>query len=155
MDAEIINPFLIAAAKVIETMASIKVTPQKPRLKEGNQTWGIVSGVIGLVGTTMSGNLIVSFDEPSILAIVSAMLMEKYERISPEVVDAVGEITNMISGNAKALLNEKGHCFEMATPIMLVGKGIEITQLSKEPVICLPFTTPDGEFVAETCIRKK
>ena len=155
MDAEIINPFLAATINVIETMAAMKVTPQKPVLKQGNKSWGVVSGIIGIAGKDIHGNLVLSFDEPSILEIVDGMLGEKHETVTPDVIDAVGEITNMISGNAKAMLSEKGYAFEMATPMMMVGQGVEITQLSKEPVISLPFKTPGGSFVAEICMHRK
>ena len=154
MKAEYINPFLNAAIKVLGTMAATKVTPGKPHIKEGNKTWGIVSGIIGLAGQQITGNMVISFDKPSILGIVSRMLMETYADITPDVIDAVGEITNMISGGAKAALSEQGFQFEMATPIMMVGEGLEITQLTKEPVISLDFITQEGKFVIEACLME-
>lgn len=153
MQVEFINPFLVSTVKVIETMASTKVTAGKPAIKQGNKSWGDVSGIIGLASDQLSGNLILSFDRPSILGIVSGMLGEEMKEITPDVVDAVGEITNMISGGAKAMLSEQGQKFEMASPIMLVGKNIEITQLSKGPVITIPFKTDKGEFVAEATLH--
>ena len=154
MNVEFINPFLESTAKVIETMAFTKVTPGKPGVKQGNKTWGVVSGIIGLAGEKATGNLILSFDEPSILGIVSSMLGEEFSSISPDVVDAVGEITNMVSGSAKAMLNEKGFVFDMATPLMIVGQDMELSQLSKEPVIAVPFRTEKGKFVVEAMLRK-
>jgi len=153
MNVEFINPFLESTIKVIETMAFTKVTPGKPSIKQGNKSWGCVSGIIGLASEQLTGNLILSFDKPSILGIVGGMLGEELSGITPDVVDAVGEITNMISGGAKATLSEKGHKFDMATPIMLVGKDVEITQLSKGPVITIPFRTDKGEFVVEVTLH--
>ena len=153
MNVEFINPFLESTIKVIETMAFTKVTAGKPTVKQGNKSWGEVSGIIGLASESLSGNLILSFDKASILGIVGGMLGEEITGITPDVVDAVGELTNMISGGAKAMLSQKGHKFEMASPIMLVGKNVEISQLSKGPVVSIPFKTDKGEFVAEATLH--
>jgi chemotaxis protein CheX len=130
-------------------MAQISPEPGKPTLKRDKCTWGVVTGVIGMVGDQILGNMIVSFDEPSILAIVKNMLMEEFKEITPDVVDAVGEITNMISGGAKKELGLLGYSFNMATPLMIKGKNVEISQLSRSPVITIPFKTPVGQFVLE------
>lgn len=148
MKAEYINPFVSATRNVLETMAKIECMPGSPVLKSDNLSWGIISGVIGLASSQLKGNMIISFDLGCILAIVDNMLNETFTEITQEVVDAVGEITNMISGGAKRELSEMGYTFEMAIPVMILGQKIEITQLSG-PCISIPFTTPHGNFVVE------
>lgn len=155
MDARFINPFLKAATNVIETMAFTQVTAGKPHLKPDKHSFGAITGLIGVAGDKIAGNLIVSFDEASILAIVNKMIGEQFTSISQDVVDAVGEITNMICGGAKNELAEQGFTVGMATPVMIVGKGIELNQLSKAPVITIPFTTPEGAFVVEANLAPK
>ena len=75
--------------------------------------------------------------------------MEKFTAVTPDVIDAVGEITNMVSGGAKNSLAEAGYNFQMATPIMITGQGVEIIQFSKAPVLQVPFSTAEGKFVIE------
>ena len=149
MNVELVNPFIHATLEVLGTMAQTQPKPEKPQIKGDNKTWGDVTGVIGMAGEELSGNLVISFDQPSILGIVSRMLMEQFSSLSPEVVDAVGEITNMISGGAKRGLSEKGFKFSMATPIMLTGKNVEIKQYSNAAILQVPFVTPEGRFVIE------
>lgn len=150
MKVEFINPFLNAAKNVLETMAQTKVHPGKPHLKEGNASYGEVTGIIGMTSDDISGSMIVSFSEPCILKIVANMLMEDPRpKIDEEVVDAVGEITNMICGGAKAELAKVSHKFDLATPTMVVGKGVEISYYSKDPTVVIPFDTEDGPFVVE------
>ena len=149
MKAEHINPFLNAAINVIATMAQIEVKAGKPDLKRGNVTMGVVNGVIGLASKEHLGNMIVSFDEGCILGIVSKMLGEHFTVIGKDVLDAVGEITNMISGGAKRELNELGYLFEMALPVIITGKQVAIHQLLDGPTISIPFTTPFGTFQVE------
>ena len=128
MKAEFINPFLHATKNVLETMAQTMVTAQKPQLKEGKTSYGEVTGIIGMTSVEVTGSMIVSFSEKCILKIVANMLMEEPKaKIDDEVVDAVGELTNMICGGAKAQLAKIDHKFDLATPTMVVGKGVEIS----------------------------
>jgi chemotaxis protein CheX len=149
MRAELINPFVNVTLEILRTMAQTEAKVGTPSLKKGNTSWGEVTGLIGMAGDTISGNMLISFDRPCILSIVSKMLMEPFEELGPDVVDAVGEITNMICGGVKRQLSEQGMSFSMASPIMLSGKDIEIAQLSKAPVLQIPFTTEAGGFVVE------
>lgn len=150
MKAELINPFLKSAKNVIETMAQTKVKAGTPHVKEGRAAYGEVTGVIGMSSDTISGSMIVSFTDKAILKIVANMLMEEPRAmIDDEVVDAVGEITNMICGGAKAELAKINHKFDLATPTMVVGKGVEISYYSSAPTVVIPFETADGTFVVE------
>lgn len=149
MNVDFINPFIISTVNVLKTMAATEPTAGTPAIKVGTKTWGDVSGIIGMAGDEISGNMIISFQTECILPIVSNMLMEKFESLGQEVVDAVGEITNMVSGGAKKILSEKGYTFSMATPMMILGKNVELIQLAKSPTISIPFTTNCGGFVIE------
>ncbi len=150
MKAEYINPFLNAAKNVIQTMSRIEVKGGKPQLKTGHTTFGKVSGIIGMASANIAGNMIISFQEKCILNIVGSMLMEPVKAsIDADVVDAVGELTNMICGGAKAELSKLGHSFDLATPTMIVGENIEITNYSDAPTIVIPLSTAHGDFVIE------
>jgi len=154
--AEFINPFLNATKNVIETMAQTPVKAQKPQLKNGNITFGEVTGIIGMASENVSGTMVVSFSETCILKIVGNMLMEEPKpKIDDEIIDAVGELTNMICGGAKAELAKLNHKFDLATPTMIVGKGVEISHYSDQPTIAIPFNTEAGDFVIEANLSEK
>ena len=155
MKAEYVNPFLNATKNVIETMASTSVTAGKPEIKHGNKTWGVVTGVIGLTCDQLKGNMVVSFDAASILGIVSRMLGEEFKEVNKDVIDAVGELTNMITGGAKKEFAEKGYKFEMAIPVMVSGQNVEIVQFGKGPVIVITFKTEQVAFVIEASLGEK
>jgi chemotaxis protein CheX len=156
MKAEYINPFLNATKNVLETMAQTPVTPMKPQLKVDAVTYGEVTGIIGMVSKTVAGCMIISFEQAAILKIVSNMLMEEPKpSIDDEVVDAVGELTNMICGGAKAQLSKLNLKFDLATPTMVVGKGVEISYYSDSATIVIPFKTDDGNFVIEANLGDK
>jgi chemotaxis protein CheX len=149
MQAEFINPFINSAMNVVSTMCAFNPIPGAPSLKEGGKTWGDVTGIIGLAGASVMGNMMVSFNEKGVLYIVSKMLMEEYREINQDVFDAVGEITNIITGGAKKEFSEMGISIEMALPMVVSGKGVEINQLAASPIISIPFSFPEGAFVVE------
>ncbi len=156
MKAEFINPFLVSTKNVLETMCQTKVTANSPLLKEGNCSYGEITGIIGMASKTIQGCMILSFSKSCILQIVANMLFEEPQTaINDDIVDAVGELTNMICGGAKATLSKLNHKFDLATPTMVVGKGIEISYYTDFPTIVIPFSTEHGDFVIEANLGYK
>ncbi len=149
-DQKFLRSFINATQSVLKTMSQTDPVAGQVAERAGGPTFGSVTGVIGMTADHISGNLLISFDEKSILAIVSRMLMDQFTAINQDVVDAVGEITNIICGAAKRELADQGIVFDMATPMVISGKHIELKQLSKNPITSIPFSTPEGKFVIET-----
>ena len=153
MDVKLINPFINATTNVLETMAFVKVTPGKPYLKTDNVAKGDVTGVIGLTGVA-NGTISVTFCEDCILNIVSNMFGEEMKTLDNEIADAVGELTNMISGQARKELEEVGRVFKAAIPSVITGKNHGITHYTKGPKIAIPFSTENGNFTIEVCFER-
>ncbi len=153
MKAEYINPFLKATLNVLKTMAFTEATPGKPYLKKEPTATGDISGIVGLTGE-VEGSLSITFTEPCICHIVSNMFGEPVEGINPDVVDAVGEITNMISGDARRELEEKGVVLKGSLPSVITGKGHTINHITSGPVIAIPFETQAGSFTVEVSMRE-
>ena len=153
MDAKLINPFINATLHVLETMAFIKVKPGKPYLKKNNVAKGDVTGVIGLTGVA-NGTISVTFQESCILTIVSNMLGEQMKHLNGDIADAVGELTNMVSGQARKELEELGRVFKAAIPSVIMGKAHSIAHYTNGPRIAIPFYTDDGEFTIEVCFER-
>lgn len=80
-----------------------------------------------MVGPQSKGSMSITFDEQLALQVMQNMLGERPNSINEEVTDMVGEITNMVTGGAKRILSESGFEFNMATPIVVSGKGHTIT----------------------------
>jgi chemotaxis protein CheX len=156
MKAEFINPFLTSTKNVLETMCQTQAKSKQPELKKGNKSYGEVTGLIGMASEKVSGCMVVSFSKSCILNIVGNMFMEPpKEEIDDEILDAVGELTNMICGGAKAQLAKLDHKFDLATPTMIKGKGVEISYFSAAPTIVIPFETENGNFVIEANLGDK
>lgn len=154
MDVKLINPFINATMNVLETMAFTKSEAGEPFIKKDTVAKGDVSGVIGFTGKT-NGTVSVTFDESCILRIVSNMFGEEMKELNDEVSDAVGEITNMISGQARKELEEIGKVFHGAIPSVITGKNHKLESTTKGPKIAIPFKTDDGSFTIVVCLEKK
>jgi chemotaxis protein CheX len=152
MDVKLVNPFIEATLHVLKTISSTEPIPGKPYVKKEQEARGDVTGVVGLTGEA-SGTISVSFPESSIIAIVSRMFGETMESLNGEIKDAVGEITNMISGQARQKLERMGKVIHGAIPSVIVGKNHSISHFTSHPVIAVPFETDDGGFTIEVCIE--
>jgi len=145
---EIAKPFIKATINVLTTMAMMDPKPGKPFVKKNNTASGDVSAIIGITGDR-NGSISVSFSKKCAIALVKAMLGDDVEDIVQDAKDAVGEITNMISGQARAGLAEMGMNFAGSTPSVIMGDNHTITHVSKNPVVAIPFSTQHGDFFVE------
>ena len=151
-DVNFINPFLHAVVHVLQTMAHIEAKNEAPYLNQERKSTGDVTGIIGITGYS-KGTMSITLEKNVILKIVNNMLFEDFTEINDEICDAVGELTNMISGQARAKLSEQGQRFEASTPAVISGKGIDIKHVASAPVLSIPFTTEEGRFVVEVAFE--
>ncbi|PKN72871.1 MAG: chemotaxis protein CheX [Deltaproteobacteria bacterium HGW-Deltaproteobacteria-10] len=153
MNVKFINPFLEGTVSVLKTMAFIEPRAGKPYLKADSVAKGDVSGIIGLTGSA-AGSLALSFSEGAIVKIVSNMLGEEIKSINSDVKDAVGEITNMISGVARKNLEAEGFYVQAAIPTVVAGAGHQISHVMGGPSLIIPFEIDEGTFVVDVCLAE-
>ena len=143
---EFINPFIIAVSKTLETMAGCKVVREPPQIKKEKSALHPVSGIIGLSGSVV-GTVVLTMSEALALKCASAMLMEEYTEFNTDVFDAVGELTNVIAGNAKAQLEE--YKLSLSLPNVIYGKEAELRFPERCQPISIPFQTDFGPMAIE------
>lgn len=151
MNVKFINPFLEGTISVLKTMAFVEPRAGKPYLKMDSLAKGDISGIIGLTGSA-TGSLAVSFSETAIIKIVSNMLGENIKSLDSDIKDAVGEITNMISGVARKNLEADGFYIQAAIPTVVSGKNHSIAHVMGGPSLIIPFEIDDGSFVVDVCL---
>lgn len=153
MKADIINPFLKSVSNVLSTMAMLEVSPGTPSIKSDTISKGDVSGIIGMTTKTVNGSMAITFPDVVAFDIVNRMLGDKVTEIDATVTDLVGELTNMIVGGAKGLLEENGYDIGMATPVVVTGKNHEIVHKAVGKNILMPFKSEAGTFYVEVCFE--
>lgn len=150
MDLTLVNPFIDSTLTVLDTMAFTKAEAGKPYSKKDQRAHGDVTGVIGLTGQA-NATISVSFSEKSILAIVSRMLGEEMTEINSDIKDAVGELVNMIAGQARKELANLGKQLLAAIPSVVTGQNHTIEHISDGLTVAIPFKTNGSGFTVEVC----
>jgi len=152
MKVEYLNPFIFATRKVLSMMAFMESKPRKPSLKAPGdlKALGDISAVIPVSGEC-KGSIGISFTESCILQVAYQMFGEEYDAINDEIVDMVGEIVNMVSGDARKELEKLGFNFQAGIPTMDHGKGHILNHTVTDRIIIIPFQTKNGDFFIETC----
>jgi chemotaxis protein CheX len=154
MNVDVINAFLNSSIHVLKVMASLDATAGKPFLKKDRLATGDVSGIITFSGPLV-GSFALSFSSDCILKVASTMLREEISSINHLARDTAGELTNMISGDARKRLESKGLIIRAGIPSIVSGKDHEIGHVLAGPSIAIPFTTAFGPFVADVNIQQK
>lgn len=155
MDKTYIQPFVDAAVKVLETMAFMT-----PALR-GIGPWdkkvaaGQVVGIIGFSNENenLQGFMSLGFTEACICRVVSNMLGEEFTVICDEIREAVGEIANMISGQARQGLSAKGIKLQAALPSVISGRDLVVDGTEKTPHVMITLDTENGSFEIGLCIN--
>lgn len=152
MDAGLVNPLLAAMVDILGKVASIEADVKKPFLKTDPEGKGVVSGVLTLKGDH-TGTAAISFSAKCILTVVSNMFGEEITEIDDDVKDAVGEITNMISGLATQLYEQDGISLKASLDQVLMGDGHSIPHPPGSPVLGIPINTEPGDITVEMCFK--
>lgn len=153
LDTEFVNPFLTATLHVLKVQAQVEATAGKIYLKKPEDKFvGDISGIIGIVSESFNGSVIISFPAQTFLKVMGGMLGEVYTELNQDIMDGAGEITNMIFGQAKIVLNEKGYGIKTALPSVVTGKDHSLSTSTKGPVVVVPFESSAGNFFVEICL---
>jgi chemotaxis protein CheX len=149
----IITHFVDATTSVLQTMAMTEAKAGTPFVKQDASAKGDITGVIGFSNPKgkSRGTMSLTFTTATALGIVSAMIYEEQTEINDAVTDAVGELTNMISGQARKGLVGMGMIFEGAIPSVITGTGHIIRHVSTSAVLAIPFETQYGPLMVEVC----
>lgn len=145
-----VNPFIKAVDALVATMVHVPTTRRKPRVLERHERIGVeftVGVEIALRGAT-AGTVALALSRPVALALASALAGSPFRSVNDDCRDALGEIANMIVGQAKI---ELGQGITMSTPRVVVAAALAFPE--DTPVILLPFDTAVGPFVLGIACR--
>jgi chemotaxis protein CheX len=133
--AEHVNPFILSNLETFAKMVGVEAKPGKPVLKQDARLDYDISGIIGLSGKVI-GSVALSFPQSTALAVCNKFMSADLKEMNAEILDAVGELVNIVAGNAKKGLAE--FAIEISLPSVIVGPNHRIV----EPKGCLGFVIP-------------
>ena len=151
LSAEHVNPFLMAAKKVIQDVCFVEVQVQKPILKETSfdeDSWVIIIGVTGEI----KGQVLLAMDESNACGIASKMCMMEVITIDDFASSALSELGNMIMGNAATVFSSGGIGIDITPPTLSHGK-VEFKS-SYVKSLCIPMTVGEIEVELFLALRE-
>lgn len=146
MRVEYINPFIASLNLTFRTMLNCETRRGEISLKQSTSPKYEVSGVIGLTGRAV-GTVVLSLSKEVALKAASTMLMMDATEINDDVLDAVGEMTNMVAGAAKSTLEQ--YELSVSLPSVITGCDHNVHFPSNVTPICVPFETDWGGLALE------
>jgi len=141
-----------ATTEVFETMLATTLACGNPYVDDsapGPQD-GVVS-LIGLAGPWVGSGMLACKAETA-RRISGLLLMQDFSAVDEDVLDAVGEVTNMIFGNVKTLIEELIGPMGLSIPTVIFGRNFSTRSLGRGQWTVVPFHLEGGEFDVHLCL---
>lgn len=149
-----LHPFLNSAVIVnlsngvvetLKTMAHVASIFEKAFVEKSWKAQGEISVYLNLESPPCYGQVRFHFSRKVLADICKNMIKEEVALDSPDLVDCLGEISNVCYGFAKAKLNSQGYSLKMELPHASKTEDMPPVE-SKYPHIIIPF-----KVLNETC----
>ena len=152
IDVTFVNAFIVAMENVFTTMMKTEVTVNGSHAKTSVNPSHDVSGIIALSGDVM-GTVVLTFPFGVAEQLASRFVGIPIERTEEDFSDAVGELVNMVSGNAKSQLENKQAT--ISCPTVVIGTGHAVFKQRDLPKIKLACTCDCGDFALELALKSQ
>jgi len=141
-----------ATSDVFATMLALNLEPEQPFADQSpaNPAEGVVS-LIGLAGAWVgTGSL--SCSASLACRIATSMLMAESPAVNGEVLDVFAEVTNMIVGNIKTVLEERLGPLGLSIPTVVYGKNFATRSASQSQWTVVPFRCGQERLTVSICL---
>jgi chemotaxis protein CheX len=150
MDVRMINPFVQSVKRVFETMVHVKMTVGKPYMKGPEGPHADVSGIIGFSGDA-AGCVVVSFTNDVACKAASQFAGTAIDQKHPDFADAIGELANMVAGNAKKEFTDLN--IKISLPSVVIGEQFFVSNSRSTPRIVIPCRCELGDINVEVAME--
>jgi chemotaxis protein CheX len=143
---DIIQAVHSATAEVFSTMLGIEVETAPVHTDQSNPS--VNEGVMAFVGIAgpWVGSGVISCTASFACRVCELFLMTEAVAVSEEVLDAVGELANMIIGNFKTAAEAIVGPLGLSVPTVIYGRNFTSKSLGNNDWLVLPFKCGDDSF---------
>lgn len=152
MDKDVIVRFMLSAAEeTFATMLGLQITPGEPSVEQSETAIHVerVVALIGLAGP-YNGTGMISCSPALACKLASEMLMENLNAIDGEVLDAIGELSNMIFGNVKNMLEQQIGPFGLSIPTIIFGRNFWTRSIGEQWIV-VPIKVNEFDLELQLC----
>jgi len=140
LDEQLSREITQAVCGAMQTTFGVSVTSGQFEVGTGMVSLvGDVSGVIALVQDELEGTMTLCLTFETIRDILPRIIGPTISVTHEMTVDAVGEITNMIFGQIKTELNNRGYGLKLGIPSVVTGRGHFVSQFHRGQFMIIPF----------------
>ena len=152
INAEYVNPFLEAAGVVFKSILGVDLRKGKLVIKESPTPSMDISIMIGITGD-ITGQVIYSMELHTVRKIADALAPGlSDEQLKHEYNDIIGELANMITGNAMNLFASNAKVIDITTPTVIEGKNLNINML-KQVTLGVNLYSPMGQIELNIALK--
>jgi chemotaxis protein CheX len=140
-----VEPFVEVTVNTFKEFVGVEVSPRHPHFLDPDKAfeWDI-SAVIGLSGV-VKGAVIVSMKADLAVKLTDLLTGSEHSALDADVIDAIGEINNIIAGNIKPKV-PNGDRIVISIPTIIKGKEHSIAWPSKQTrILCIPHKAFDND----------
>jgi chemotaxis protein CheX len=155
--AAITQPELAAAIEgatreVFSTMLNLNLVAGSVFVEKERKT--PASGVVSLIGLAGAwvGTGSLSCSTALACKIASHFLMAEYDAVGEDVLDSVAEVTNMIIGNVKTMLENRLGGMGLSTPTVIYGLNFQTRSTRNREWTVVPFDCQGERLCVQVCI---
>lgn len=123
MKQEYVNPFLTPAQMVWQKEFDCPLKIQNAEAVSNQYTTDDVTAISG----KLKGNVLYGFSNDLVKQIIKRMIGEEFSHRDPIALSALGEIANVITGNAATQLAASGYPCDISPPVILEPVGATLT----------------------------
>ena len=150
---DILEPFIAATRAALGEMAGAEPVVRALYHKPMTHAMGDIAAVIRLGSAAGEGSLVLGFPQPTATALARRILVDAAKSVEEDLVrDCVGEIANVVAGQAKALLAERPVRFEFRLPQTVVNAA-EFQPPEGLDCLVVVFGCDQGEFALQLFVK--
>jgi chemotaxis protein CheX len=150
MKAECVNPFLQALQDVFKLMLDVDIARKNISANSNADTEKQVVVEIKLIGD-ITGSVLFSFPQSTTLEMVKVMSGMEFNKVDSFVTSALGEMSNIISGNAVTYLSKANYHCDILPPRIEVADRANVGQ----PALKVPLHTALGDMWVSFILNEK
>ncbi len=135
--AEYVNPFLEAAALVFKDMLGVELMRGKTTIKDSPAPTNEIAIILGITGR-VSGQVVFSMNMETAMQIIDKLMPGMDEAtMQNEYKDVLGEVGNMITGNAINIFLKNHEDLDVTVPMVVDTRSGNPLQIKKNVTIGL------------------
>lgn len=151
-EEKIVDYMRAAAADVFSTMLGLEIKTGAPYMDEHAPT--VSDGVLAVVG--MAGNWtgagVISCSAEFACRVCNLLLMTEATAVNEEVLDAVGEVANMIVGNFKTMVEDHVGPLALSIPTVIFGRNFTSRSVGTNVWVVVPIEFQEESIEIRACL---